>query len=101
MSEKDVIQDLYEVILSRLEQRPDGSYTASLFNRGEDRILKKIGEEAAEVIIASKNGDPGELVGEAADLVYHLLVLLAWHGLTPGDIKAELAARSKKRKQAP
>lgn len=93
MGEKDVIRDLYRVILDRSEKRPDGSYTAYLFEQGEDKILKKIGEEASEVILAAKNGGGKELVAETADLVYHLLALLAWHGLEPDDILSELVAR--------
>ncbi|BAF60711.1 MAG: phosphoribosyl-ATP diphosphatase [Pelotomaculum sp.] len=97
MGEKDIIRDLYEVILDRRQKQPDGSYTAYLFEQGEDKILKKIGEEAAEVLIAAKNGGGAALVGEMADLVYHLLVLLAWHGLAPEDVLAELAARRQKK----
>lgn len=98
MSDKDIIRDLYEVILDRREKRPEGSYTAYLFERGEDKILKKIGEEAAEVIIAAKNGSRAELASEIADLVYHLLVLLARCGMTPDDVLAELAARREKKR---
>jgi len=97
LGEKDIIRELYEVILDRRERRPQGSYAAHLFQRGEDKILKKIGEEAAEVIIAAKNGGGPALVSEAADLVYHLLALLARHGLTPDDVLAELAARREKK----
>lgn len=98
MSEKDIIRELYETILDRRERLPQGSYTAYLFEQGLDKILKKVGEEASEVIIAAKNGGGAELVGETADLVYHLLALLAWHGLRPDDILAELAARREKKK---
>lgn len=98
MSQEQIIRELYEVILDRREKRPDGSYTAYLFEQGEDKILKKIGEEASEVIIAAKNGGGRELVNETADLIYHLLVLLAWHGLKPDDIMSELAARREKMK---
>ncbi|MCL6639679.1 MAG: phosphoribosyl-ATP diphosphatase [Firmicutes bacterium] len=97
MGEKDIIRELYEVILDRKERRPAGSYTACLFERGVDQILKKIGEEAAEVIIAAKSGSRAGLVSEAADLLYHLLVLLAAYGLTPDDVLAELAARREKK----
>lgn len=92
----DTIQELYGIILNRREESESGSYTAYLFQQGEDKILKKVGEEAAEVIIAAKNGCRTALTGEVADLVYHLLVLLAWHGITPSDVLAELAARRKK-----
>ena len=93
MDKKDIIQELYSVILDRREKHQAGSYTAYLFEQGEDKILKKIGEEAAEVIIAAKNGSGPALTGEVADLVYHLLVLLAWHGIAPSDVLTELAVR--------
>ncbi|NLJ76817.1 MAG: phosphoribosyl-ATP diphosphatase [Peptococcaceae bacterium] len=91
-----IIQELYRVINSRRGQSRPGSYTAYLFEQGEDKILKKVGEEAAEVIIAAKNGEATALTGEIADLIYHLLVLLAWHGLSPSDVRAVLAARRNK-----
>jgi phosphoribosyl-ATP pyrophosphohydrolase/phosphoribosyl-AMP cyclohydrolase len=72
----EVLARLATIIADRHDQRPDGSYTTYLFREGIDKIGKKIGEEAAEVIIAAKNGDPEPLAGEAADLLYHLLVLL-------------------------
>ena len=92
----DIIQELYGIILSRREISRPGSYTAYLFEQGEDKILKKVGEEAAEVIIAAKNDCGAALIGEVADLVYHLLVLLAWHGISPSDVLAELAVRRNK-----
>jgi len=75
-SEK-VVDFLYDLILSRKEEMPEGSYTSYLFEEGIDKILKKVGEESAEVIIASKNEPDNELVYESADLLYHMLVLLA------------------------
>lgn len=93
MSQKDIIRELYEVIQERREKRPPNSYTTYLFEKGQDKILKKLGEEATEVIIAAKNGSRPELTAEVADLIYHLLVLLAWHGLHPDDVLAELSAR--------
>lgn len=93
MDKKDLIQELYSVILDRRKNPQAGSYTAYLFEQGEDKILKKIGEEAAEVIIAAKNGSRPALTGEVADLVYHLLVLLAWHGIAPSDVLTELVIR--------
>jgi phosphoribosyl-ATP pyrophosphohydrolase len=96
VEKSDVLSELHRVILERRENSPDGSYTAYLFEQGEDKILKKIGEEAAELIIASKNGSRIEIAAEAADLVYHLLVLLAWHEMGPGDVLAELTARHNK-----
>src|SRR4030095_1650931 len=71
-----VIDELYSVIVSRKESRPEGSYTTYLFNEGLDKILKKLGEESAETIIAAKNDHPEPLVAEASDLLFHLLVLL-------------------------
>jgi phosphoribosyl-ATP pyrophosphohydrolase len=99
MGKRDILSELHRIILERAAERPDGSYTAYLFEQGEDKILKKIGEEASELIIAAKNGSSGEIVGEAADLVYHMLVLLAWHDMEPGDVLAELAARHNNKAQ--
>lgn len=72
----DTIAGLFEVILMRKSQPQEGSYTCYLFEKGTDKILKKVGEEASEVIIAAKNGDNNETVGEICDLFYHLLVLM-------------------------
>lgn len=90
-----VIESLFAVIKERQASRPEGSYTAFLFNEGLDKILKKIGEEVAEVIIAAKGGQREEVIYELGDLVYHLLVLLAEQGLGPEDVKQELARRRK------
>ena len=87
---------LYQVILSRRENTVEGSYTAYLFGQGIDKILKKVGEECAEVIIAAKNASRKDTVYEISDLIYHLLVLMAEMGITPDEIDAELAARSSK-----
>ena len=91
-----VLSDLYALIKERKETRPEGAYTTYLFDKGQDKILKKVGEEAAETIIASKNNDPAELVSEASDLLYHLMVLLAHHEVGPERIAAELVRRRKK-----
>jgi phosphoribosyl-ATP pyrophosphohydrolase/phosphoribosyl-AMP cyclohydrolase len=90
-----VLSDLFALVQSRKHDRPAGSYTTYLFDRGLDKILKKIGEESAETIIAAKNEDPRALVGEASDLLYHLMVLLVERGLTLEQVGAELAARRK------
>ncbi|MFP4198755.1 MAG: bifunctional phosphoribosyl-AMP cyclohydrolase/phosphoribosyl-ATP diphosphatase HisIE [Halanaerobium sp.] len=90
-----VVDFLYDLILSRKEEMPEGSYTTYLFEEGIDKILKKVGEESAEVIIASKNEPDDELIYEAADLVYHMLVLLAERGITPDQIRKELKKRHK------
>ena len=91
----DVLDGLYALIESRRQERPEGSYTAYLFEQGLDKILKKIGEEAAETIIAAKNEDPSALAREAADLLYHLLVLFVERGLSLDQISSELKARRK------
>ncbi len=87
------IRQLRTIIAARGAALPEGSYTASLLRGGIDRIGKKIGEEATEVVIAAKNGEPQALAGEAADLVYHLLVLLQACGLDPDEVGKELARR--------
>jgi phosphoribosyl-ATP pyrophosphohydrolase/phosphoribosyl-AMP cyclohydrolase len=88
-----LLNRLYELIESRERERPEGSYTTYLFESGLDKILKKVGEESAETIIAAKNEDHGRLTAEAADLVYHLLVLLVARGVSLDDIREELATR--------
>ncbi|WP_407645376.1 bifunctional phosphoribosyl-AMP cyclohydrolase/phosphoribosyl-ATP diphosphatase HisIE [Halanaerobium kushneri] len=93
--EDQVIDFLYDLILSRKEEMPEGSYTTYLFEEGIDKILKKVGEESAEVIIASKNEPDDELIFETADLVYHMLVLLAERGINPAQIRKELKKRHK------
>lgn len=90
-----IIDELYQIIQQRQKQRPAGAYTTYLFDQGVDKIGKKIGEEAAEVIIAAKNNDKNELTNEAADLLYHLLVLMAEQGVTTKQLYAELAERRK------
>ncbi len=85
--------DLEKIIAERKINRPAGSYTARLFAGGLDRILKKIGEEAGEVIIAAKNRDRAELIYESGDLLFHLLVLLAEKGITLAEVVSELARR--------
>lgn len=89
----NVLQDLYKVILDRREHPVDGSYTNYLFDKGIDKILKKIGEEAAEVIIAAKNNSKEEITYEVADLLYHLCVLLVDREVTFEDIFKELESR--------
>ncbi|PYS42114.1 MAG: bifunctional phosphoribosyl-AMP cyclohydrolase/phosphoribosyl-ATP pyrophosphatase [Acidobacteria bacterium] len=90
-----VLQELYSVIEGRKENRPEGSYTAYLFNSGLDKILKKVGEEATETIVAAKNEDSQRLVSETGDLIYHLLVLLVERGVTLDEISRELKGRRK------
>lgn len=86
---------LEKVIADRYEQRPEGAYTTYLFEKGIDKILKKVGEETAEVIIGAKNPGPEEVIYEASDLFYHLLVLFKEKGVRIDDIEKELAKRYK------
>lgn len=88
-----ILNELYDIIKSRQKEMPEGSYTAYLFDKGIDKILKKVGEESAEVIIAAKNGVKGEVLYESADLIYHLLVLLVEQGVDLSDLFAELRSR--------
>jgi phosphoribosyl-ATP pyrophosphohydrolase/phosphoribosyl-AMP cyclohydrolase len=88
-----LLTQLYELIQSRDRERPSGSYTTYLFEEGLDKILKKLGEESAETIIAAKNDDRGRLVSEVSDLVYHLLVLLVARGVSLEEIGNELGQR--------
>jgi len=87
------IQRLFEVIVSRRGGDADESYTAKLFAGGTEKIAQKLGEEAVETVIAAVAGDRAGLTAESADLIYHLLVLLADSGLTPDDVIAELERR--------
>jgi phosphoribosyl-ATP pyrophosphohydrolase len=93
MSNADLLKRLGQTIAARGKGDPSASYVASLFAKGEDAILKKIAEEAAETVLAAKGGDKLHLVRETADLWFHSLVLLAWHGLAPEDVIAELERR--------
>jgi phosphoribosyl-ATP pyrophosphohydrolase len=90
-----VLDDLFATIESRKAELPEGSYTASLFTheKGENGVLEKIGEESTEAILAAKDGDREELTAESADLVYHLLVLLAMKDLDVDDLREELRGR--------
>jgi phosphoribosyl-ATP pyrophosphohydrolase/phosphoribosyl-AMP cyclohydrolase len=89
----NIINEIYEVVMSRKSEMPEGSYTTYLFTKGLDKILKKVGEEAAEVIIGAKNRNKGEVVYEIGDLLYHLMVLLGEQGIKPQEVYAELAKR--------
>jgi len=90
-----VLTQLYKLIESRERERPEGSYTTYLFDQGIDKILKKVGEESAETIIAAKNGETKPLVSEVSDLIYHLLVLLVARGVSLDQISEELVLRRK------
>ncbi|MFZ2541266.1 MAG: phosphoribosyl-ATP diphosphatase [Gallionella sp.] len=89
----DILQRLTTALEARKQASPESSYVARLFSKGEDAILKKIGEEATEVILASKEGDKSHLVYETADLWFHCMVLLAQHDLSAEDVLNELARR--------
>lgn len=90
---RKVFQDVYNVILDRKEHPKDGSYTNYLFNKGIDKILKKVGEECTEIVIAAKNPDKEEIKYEISDFLYHVMVLMAEKGVTWEDITRELARR--------
>ena len=87
------LQGLYDMLVGRNETRPEGSYTTYLFEKGIDKILKKVGEECTEVIIAGKADDKKETIYELADLAYHAMVLMVQMGITVEDIHKELASR--------
>ena len=93
MTNAEILARLGEVIAERLKADPGTSYVASLAAKGQDAILKKVTEEAAEVLLASKDGDKLHLIRETADLWFHCMVLLAWHGARPDEVLAELARR--------
>ena len=96
-----ILNELYAVIQERKLNPVEGSYTNYLFDKGQDKILKKIGEEATETVIASKNNDKEEILYEMGDLWYHCLVLLAWHGIDLDELLAELEKRRSGKTQDP
>lgn len=89
----DILERLADVLESRKSGNPDASYVSRLFSRGEDAILKKIGEEATEAVMAAKDGDKLRIVGETADLWFHCLIMLSHYGLRPSDVLMELRRR--------
>lgn len=91
--DKDILQRLTETLEARKNADPAASYVAKLMSRGEDAVLKKIGEEAVEVLLATKGGDRTQIVYEVADLWFHCMVLLAQHDLAAEDVLNELARR--------
>lgn len=97
LADYQILQSLEKVIVERERERPEGAYTTYLFEKGVDKILKKVGEEASEVIIAAKNRDAEELKWEAADLLYHLQVLLVEQGLSFKEVLKTLEERHKDR----
>ena len=92
----DVLHALYQVVRDRREHPQEGSYTCYLFEKGLDKILKKVGEECAETIIAAKNGVKEDTVGEISDLIYHLTVMMVEQNIPLDDVLAELDRRSAK-----
>ena len=93
INNSDILQRLTKTLEVRKNASPESSYVAKLFSKGEDAILKKIGEEATEVLLAAKGGDKAHLVYETADLWFHCMVLLEQHGLSTKDVLDELARR--------
>ena len=87
------IEGLYDLLVGRKKDRPEGSYTTYLFDKGIDKILKKVGEECTEVIIGGKAGDKAETIYEIADLAYHVMVLMVEMGISTEEIHRELASR--------
>ncbi len=92
----DTLQKLYRVVEKRRARPQEGSYTCYLFGQGLDKILKKVGEECAETVIAAKNGEPAATVGEIADLLYHLTVMMVEQGIPLEAVLEELDRRSQK-----
>lgn len=89
----DVLNKLYAILQQRKSAAPDSSYVASLYHAGTDKILKKLGEEATETVIAGKGGDKSQILYETADLWFHSMVLLAHNDIDPQDVLAELERR--------
>jgi len=92
----EVLKELYRIIKERKRELPENSYTASLFQKGEDRILQKVGEEAIETILALKSGDKREAIYEVSDLLYHLMVALVDKDISLNEIAEELNRRMRK-----
>ena len=93
MSNADILDKLADTLEARKQAEPDSSYVAGLYARGLDAILKKIGEEATETVMAAKDGDAEKIIYETADLWFHSMILLAQQGLRPEQVLAELARR--------
>ena len=93
MTNQDILDQLHQTLVERRDADAESSYVASLYNKGLDSVLKKIGEEAAETIMAAKDGEADKIIYETADLWFHTLVLLAQQGLNPKMVTEELARR--------
>ena len=96
MNDMEILSALYATVENRRDNPKEGSYTCYLLDKGIDKILKKVGEECSETIIAAKNGDNGETVYEIADLIYHLMVMMVSQGIPLDDVLKELDKRSEK-----
>lgn len=96
MNENEILSALYQTVVNRRDNPKEGSYTCYLLDKGIDKILKKVGEECSETIIAAKNGDNSETVYEIADLIYHLTVMMVAQDIPLEDVLAELDKRSEK-----
>lgn len=96
MNDKEILSALYSTVENRRDNPKEGSYTCYLLDKGIDKILKKVGEECSETIIAAKNGDNSETVYEIADLIYHLMVMMVSQGIPLDDVLKELDKRSEK-----
>lgn len=93
MEQKDILQRIYDIVVDRRENPKEGSYTNYLFDKGIDKILKKCGEEATEIVIAAKNPDAEELRYEIADFLYHMMVMMVDKGITWDEVLEELSQR--------
>ena len=93
----DILQQLYDTVLERKDEKQEGSYTCYLFEQGLDKILKKCGEECSEVIIAAKNGKKEDTVGEISDLLYHLTVMMVNENIPLDDVRWSLTVVTAKR----
>ena len=96
MNENEILSALYQTVVNRRDNPKEGSYTCYLLDKGIDKILKKVGEERSETLIAAKNGDNSETVYEIADLIYHLTVMMVQQNIPLEDVLAELDKRSEK-----
>lgn len=96
MNDKEIFSALYATVENRRDNPKEGSYTCYLLDKGIDKILKKVGEECSETIIAAKNGDNSETVYEISDLIYHLMVMMVSQGIPLDDVLKELDKRSEK-----
>lgn len=96
MNDKEILSALYVTVENRRDNPKEGSYTCYLLDKGIDKILKKVGEECSETIIAAKNGDNSETVYEISDLIYHLMVMMVSQGIPLDDVLKELDKRSEK-----